>query len=89
MNHDNFHSTAAPMTLQDAFLLLDSVQQLPTHRRVLSVVLLFRMLQQQLGLDVSQLIDMADRISHDADSRYFDHIHAIRTYIDREIKDRT
>lgn len=87
MNRDQFHGTTAHVALEDAFLLLDSVQNLPPHRRVLAVVLLFRLLQRELGLDVSQLLDMADRMSADADSRFHHHIHAVREYIRRELKD--
>lgn len=86
MNRDQFHGTTAYVSLEDAFLALDAIQSLPPARRVLAVLVLFRLLQKELGLDVSQLLNMADRILKDADSRYFDHIHAVRTYIAREIK---
>lgn len=88
MNRDQFHSTAAHAGLEDAFLALDGVQSLPPHRQVLAVVLLFRLLQKELGLETSQLLDMADRMSHDADTRFHHHIHALREYIRREIKAR-
>jgi|GEM_PF-1121303 len=88
MNRDQFNSTTSHRTLEDAFLLLDRVQELPPHRRVLAVVLLFRLLQQRLGLDVSELLNKADRIAYDADYRYFPHISVVRAYIDNEIANR-
>lgn len=84
MNADSLAMLKPAQALEDAFLVLDSVQHLPAHRQVAGVTLLFKLLAEGLRLDKSQLLDAADRMAHDADSHYFHHIHAVREYIARE-----
>lgn len=86
MNHDAFTSLKPAHALEDAFLVLDALQTVPTHRQVAGVTLLFKLMAEGLGLDKSQLLDAADRMAHDADSKYFEHIHAVRRYITNELR---
>lgn len=87
MDLDKLNSTKPHHALESAFTVLDAVQSLPQHQRVLGVTLLFHLLCEQLRLDKSEMLNKAERIAHDANSNYFDHIHAVRAYIDNELKD--
>lgn len=86
MNHDQLNTTKSATALEDAFLVLDSIQHLPAHRQVLGVTLLFKLMADRLGLDKAELLNKADRMAYDADYRYHHHIHALRTFIDQELK---
>lgn len=72
--------------MEAAFTVLDTVQTLPPHQMVLGVTLLFHLMCERLRLDRSEMLNKAERITKDADSNYFDHIHALRAFIDNELK---
>ena len=72
--------------LHAAFTALDGVQALPPHLQVIGLAVLFREMCVRLGLDISQVLNAAERIAHDADSHYTPHLRALHAYIDNEIK---
>ena len=86
MNEDSRNSVMPFPALHAAFVTLDGVQSLPPHLQVTGVAVLFREMCIRLNLDIAQVLNAAERISHDADSNYSFHLGALHAYIDNEIK---
>ena len=86
MNNDSRNSVMPFPAIHAAFVTLDGVQTLPPHMQVIGVSLLFREMCIRLNLDISQVLNAAERIAHDADSNYSFHLGALHAYIDNEIK---
>jgi hypothetical protein len=86
MNEDARNSVMPFSVLNSAFTVLDGAQSLPPHHQVMGVAVLFREICRRLNLDVSQVLNAAERISRDADSNYSHHLGALHAYIDNEIK---
>lgn len=72
--------------LHAAFTALDGVQSLEPHMQVMGLAVLFREMCIRLNLEVSQVLNAAERIAHDADSNYTVHLRALHAYIDNELK---
>lgn len=86
MNNDSRNSVMPFPALHAAFVALDGVQSLEPHMQVTGLAILFREMCVRLNLDVSQVLNAAERIAHDADSHYTLHLRALHAYIDNEIK---
>lgn len=86
MNNDSRNSVMPFKALHAAFTALDGVQMLEPHMQVIGLSVLFREMCVRLNLDVSQVLNAAERISRDADSHYTLHLRALHAYIDNEIK---
>lgn len=86
MNNDSRNSVMPFPAIHAAFVALDGVQTLPPHMQVIGVSLLFRELCVRLNLDISQVLNAAERIAHDSNSNYSFHLGALHAYIDHEIK---
>lgn len=89
MNTDSLNSVKPFTALHAAFLVLDGTQALQRpHLQVIGVAVLFKEMCKRLGLDVSEMLNKADRIAKDADSNYTYHLRALHGYIDNELKDK-
>jgi hypothetical protein len=86
MNNDLRNSVMPFPALHAAFTALDGVQSLPPHMQVVGVSVLFRETCIRLGLDISQVLNAAERIAKDANSNYTYHLNALHAYIDNELK---
>lgn len=86
MNNDARNSVMPFTAVRAAYTALDGVQSLPPHLQVVGVAVLFRELCIQLNLDISQVLNAAERISHDATSNYSEHLSALHLYIKNELK---
>lgn len=87
MNRDSLNSVMPFPALSAAFKVLDGAQSLPPHMQVLGTAVLFRETCRRLGLDVSEMLNKAERVAKDADSNYTYHLRALHAYIDNELKD--
>lgn len=86
MNHDSLNSMTAPAALEAAFVVLDGLQGEAKHKQVIGITLLFSLMCERLNLDISEMLDKAQRMTHDANTNYHAHLHALRMYIDNELK---
>lgn len=86
MNNDLRNSVQRFPALNAAFTALDGVQSLPPHLQVVGVAILFRQLCIRLNLDISQVLNAAQRVTHDGDSNFTAHLRALNDYIDNELK---
>lgn len=86
MNEDARNSVMPFTALASAFTVLDGVQGLPPHQQVVGVAVLFQEMCKRLNLDISQVLNAAERIARDADSHYSHHLGALHAYIDNEVK---
>lgn len=86
MNNDARNSVGRFPALQAAFVALDGVQSLPPHLQVVGIAVLFREMCLRLGLDKAQVLNAAERVSHDANSHFGQHMQALHSYIDNELK---
>ena len=86
MNNDKRNSVMPFTAVSAAYSALDGVQSLPPHLQVIGVSVLFREFCLQLNLDISQVLNAAERISHDATSNYSEHLRALHMYIANELK---
>ncbi|NCT81938.1 MAG: hypothetical protein GXC94_02230 [Comamonadaceae bacterium] len=85
LNRDALFSVNARAAVQSAYAALDGAQALPKPLQVAGFAVLFHETADALGLDPSQLLDMARRIRRDADLNYSLEARALRDYIQKEL----
>ncbi len=73
-------------TLRASYALISAAQDHPPAQQVAGIAVLFRLVCDQLGLDISEELGRAQRIEKDADSHYAEHVRALKAYINNEIK---
>ena len=89
INNDSRSSVKPFPALHAAFTVLDGAQTLAPHLQVIGVAVLFREMCLRLNLEISQVLNAAERMSHDADSNYSHHLGALHAYIDNEVKNKS
>lgn len=80
-------NTAAPReSVECAYFIASQLQGRTAANQVLGVAILLLALAEQIGLDKSQLLNQAERITTDADTYYTREVKALRDYIKGELK---
>lgn len=86
MDTDKLNSINPHLAIQAAFQAVDSLQQFPAHQQLAGVAVLFNTVCDGLGIDPSDLINKAQRITKDADGYFTREAKALRDYVQGELK---
>lgn len=86
MDIDKLNSINPHSALQAAFQATDAIQQFPKHQQVAGIAILFNTVCEALGLDHSELINKAQRITKHADGFFTREAKALVAYVQGELK---
>lgn len=86
MNRDKLNSINPLAAVQSAYVAVSAIQGMKPEEQVAGASLLLYVMASNLNLDISQLMDMSQRIRKDADSNYTIEIRALREYVREELR---
>ena len=87
MNRDQLHTTNAFKAGGMAFKVIDAVQDAPPAVRLQTVALVFRMMCTTLKIKPTEVLEVVDRIIHDAEHEtYSVEFGALQMYLENELK---
>jgi hypothetical protein len=83
---DALNSVPGLQTIQTAYGGVDGMQSSPAPQRVAATAVLFLETCKVLGLDATEMLDKARRITHTAHNQNSLELRALRTYIAKELR---
>lgn len=86
MNTDALNNIRPHKAITSAYLQIDAVQHEQAHVQVAGAAVLFLTICQEAGLDVSEVLNKASRITKDDDNPYQPEVRALRAYVRGEIR---
>jgi hypothetical protein len=78
--------TNANSAVQAAYAQVSAVQHLPAHEQVAGAALLLNVMSKNANVSVSELLNQAGRMEHDADTFFQREVKALRDYVAGELR---
>lgn len=88
MHRDQLATVNPFETLRASYAFISAAQDHPPAQQVAGIAVLFRLMCDRLGLDISEELHRASRVEKDANVHYAEHVRALGAYIDNELKGR-
>lgn len=85
MNRDQLNSVVSFHAVEAAYAAVSAVQAMPKQKQVMGIAVLFSTICDELKLDLSELINKAQRVAKDADGFFTREMKALRGYVKGEL----